>query len=196
MLLIQTALRCEAEPFIQHYKLVQDDAVLPYKFFRGETTALLISGVGQEKAEAATEWIFSLLSPSLIDLYVNLGIAGSVTHPIGTPVVCTTILNAETKEQFQLHSPSDLKLPQGTLETHLTPVGSSECLLNQDSLVDMEAYFCLRAASQFLPLEKIQVIKVVSDALSDKKPTKEHVTQLLRGALPDIETYLANYLNL
>ncbi len=194
MLLIQTALRCEAEPFIQHYHLVKDDTMRPYTFFRGDNTALLISGVGHKKSKAATEWIFTHVQPSSVDLFANIGIAGSQTHPVGTPVLCTAVVNAETKEQLLLKAPHDTELHQGILETHLAPVGSLDLLVHQDSLVDMEAFFCISAALQFLPQKRIQSVKVISDALSDKRPTKQFVTQLMHESLPKITAEFSNHL--
>ena len=87
------ALYCEAQPFIEYWKLKKDPAFDKIQVFRrtemdvksgGADVALMICGVGNVPAAAAVAYVCAKLPPGPGDLFVNFGVcAGTLQMPKG-----------------------------------------------------------------------------------------------------------------
>ncbi|WFR55422.1 hypothetical protein QA584_17640 [Anaerocolumna sp. AGMB13025] len=102
MIIITTALYCEAQPLIQYYHLKKDTTVTRFQVFKNEEILLLLTGTGAMAAAISTSAICSLLSPTSKDIFLNLGICGlnKVEAPIGTVYLCNKIVDLITNRSY------------------------------------------------------------------------------------------------
>lgn len=102
MLIISAALYSEAKPFIEFYNLKKDLSYPSFQVFRKEDTVLYITGTGPMEAAIITAAFLTRESPAAADLFLNIGICGSRRRdlPLGTPVLCNKLIEAETGRTF------------------------------------------------------------------------------------------------
>ena len=157
MILIHTALLCEAQSFIEYYKLKKTNN----KLYQNDELIVLISGIGKENTLLTLEDIFS--NHTIIKAF-NIGIAGcnDTTIEIGT-LFCTNKCLKDIK-----------KLPLITQDT--ITINSKE---TNPTLYDMEAKYFLSICSLYLKKEDIFIFKIVSDHLSSKKLPKDYIKSII-----------------
>ncbi|MDR3346227.1 MAG: nucleoside phosphorylase [Campylobacteraceae bacterium] len=160
--LIHTALVAEAKPLIGYFHL-KCIAKIPFNIYKNDDIALIVSGIGGEKTEAAILYALSLYEPKTA---INIGCAGcaDTSVKIGS-LFCTT------------HA--DLPLPYASLSSHEHPVSSSEGL--NSLLADQEGEAFLRTVPS--SVEKY-IFKVVSDHLNPTLFSKETLSSLMQKSLP------------
>lgn len=158
MILIHTALYCEANPIIEHLKLKQFQTK-PYKIYKNEKIILVISGIGKLNTLNTLEDIFTKYSFSKV---FNIGIAGckDVSIKIGSFFDCSSEDILTT-----LDEPLEDKAKLSTL------------------LVDMEAKYFKDMAKKNIQKDKAYVFKIVSDHLSTNIPKKSFVSALINDSL-------------
>lgn len=201
MILITTALYCEARPFIQYCRLKKDTSFTRFQVFRNEEILLLITGTGAMQAAIGTAATGSLISPSKQDIFLNVGVCGSGQKGVstGTVFLGNKIVDAVTgrcfypdllyshpfKEGTILTCPAVVnKVPDGTSEVKSTFTEVSNPPGN--CLIDMEAAGFYQAASCFYKPHRMFFIKIISDHLDTSDITPEAVTQIIRSPLPEI----------
>jgi nucleoside phosphorylase len=169
-ILIHTALLCEAQPFIDYYKLKKTNLVPT--LYENDNMIVAVLGMKKNQTKKHLAEIFTRFS---IKKAFNIGIAGcSNTHiPIGA-LFCTT------------HTLSTIeKVDITTVNEPLNDVSQLKTLL-----VDMESSVFLDTATMHLNKTDCFVFKVVSDYCESKIPKKSFVTQLIFKNLPIIKEYL------
>ena len=157
MILIHTALRCEAQSFIEYYKLKK----LNSKIYLNDEIAILISGIGKQNTISTLDYMFLNYD---IKKAINIGIAGcnNINIKIGN-LYCT---NRNIKEIETL-----------PLITSDTVVTSSNALAT--SLYDMEGDYFQQVSQTYLSKENIYIFKVVSDHLSSEILKKDFIKNLI-----------------
>lgn len=167
--LIHTALKHEAKPIIEHYKL-QCLQKKPYKIYKKDDILLVISGMGKEKTSLHVKDIFEKYK---IKKAINMGIAGckNSTIDIGSLFTC--------KQKLE-------NIEYASLTTVDKPLSNREEL--QTTLVDMEADAFLHVSQQYLQNEDIYILKVVSDYLDTTIPKKEFVWKIIEKNLNNISS--------
>jgi len=159
MILIHTALLCEAQSFIEHYKLKKTNSVP--KIYKNENILMCISGVGAQNTLLALEYIYKNYS---ITKAFNIGIAGCNDHTISIGnLYCTN----HTLDQIN-------SLPLITSDTVVTSTHEKK-----PTLYDMEAKYFLEISTQYLRNNAIFIFKVVSDHLEDKRLSKDYIKKLI-----------------
>lgn len=157
MILIHTALRCEAQSFIEYYKLKK----LNSKIYLNDEIAVLISGIGKQNTISTLDYMFLNYD---IKKAINIGIAGcnNINIKIGN-LYCTNqnIKDVET-------------LPLITSDVVVT---STNALAT--SLYDMEGEYFHQASQKYLKEESIYIFKIVSDHLSSKILQKDFIKNLI-----------------
>lgn len=159
MILIHTALLCEAQTFIEYYKLKKIHSTP--KIYANDEMIICISGIKAKNTLSSLDYVYSNFN---ITKAFNIGVAGcnNSNIKIGN-LYCT---NQRVKEIETL-----------PLITSDTVVTSSNALAT--SLYDMEAKFFYEQSQNYLKKEDIFIFKIVSDHLSSKILQKDFIKNLI-----------------
>ena len=181
MLLIHTALHCEAAPFIARGKLRPCGP----RVYSDGRISLIVGGVGAQKTEAALRH-YCASDPERSEslrLIVNTGICGAPPEtPLGTVFSISKIHEAANGRCFDLPDWNLVDLPNGELTTVPRPqlVGVADACRG---LVDMEGAAFIGTARECFPGAKWLSIKVVSDHMDGARLTKTQVQQLMASCV-------------
>jgi hypothetical protein len=159
MILIHTALLCEAQYFIEYYKLKKINSTP--KIYTNDEIIICISGMGSRNTLSSLNYIFGNYT---ITKALNIGIAGC-NNPnilIGN-LYCT---NQRIKDIENL-----------PLITSDKVVTSSNALAT--SLYDMEGKYFEEITKKYLQEKSIYIFKIVSDHLSSKVLQKDFIKNLI-----------------
>jgi hypothetical protein len=146
MINIVTALKIEALPIIEHFKLKNRNSI-----WQNEKFNLIITGSGKIKSAINT----ALLLKDFPYFTINFGIAGSNCFEVAEGFFIDKIVDTDTGFEYY----PDFFKESTTLYT-TSKVGKYY------SLVDMEGSGFFEAAYKFLSVEKIALYKIVSDTPS------------------------------
>ncbi len=183
------ALTVEAKHFIDKFRLKHDVRHSGFKIYKNTTgnINLIISGVGRINAAAATAYLGAATSAQVDSAFwINPGIAGHSSLPVGTVVVANKIVEQATGHMFY---PS--VYPVSFSSALLTTVDQPETSYLEQSAFDMEASAFALVACKFSPLEFVQCVKVISDNVetgveSVTKQTIEKSAQALVAAVNEL----------
>lgn len=167
MLKVVIALDCEAKPLREHWRLKPVPAN-GFRVYANDHTRLIISGPGILNAAAATAYLAGQDAFNTTTAWLNLGVAGHASLPLGTPVLASGI-----QQDQQRWYPSLVFHPPCTLKTILT-VSRPETNYPGDQIYEMEAAGFYPTASRFASAELVQVLKIISD-------NREHGIQQLNA---------------
>lgn len=188
MICIEVALKAEAQPLIEALDLKPLSGNHLFPIWENERIKLIVSGVGKIKAGAACSYLAGVHRDEDIYGWLNVGVGGHATHPIGTPHLIHKIIDAGRKSSF---FPSFTFTPPCNTEVCLT-VEKPEHAYESDVIYDMEAAGFYAIASKLSPLEMIHVFKVISD--NQKCPAheinKQQVHKLIADHVDLIQTIL------
>ncbi len=166
MTLIHTALLCEAQTFIELFKLKKTNSIP--KIYSNDKYIVLIGGVGNENTINSLEYIFKHYK---ISKAINIGVAGTSDKSIkiGELFCCN-------------HKLKDIKwLPLKTVDKPQIENNSVE-----KCLYDMEGSCFLYSSLKNLDEKDIFIYKIVSDYLSDKILAKDFIKGIIKDKLPKI----------
>lgn len=166
MLLIHTALKQEAKPIIEQFKL-QCIQTKPYKIYLKSDIVLVISGMGKKN----TQYIESIFEQYSIKKAINIGIVGCKDRKIKIG----SIFCANKELGF---------IKYASLTTVDKALNSDRDL--KTTLVDMEAEAFLHLSQKYLHVKNIYVLKIVSDYLDTTIPKKEFVWKIIKKNLESI----------
>jgi len=157
MILIHTALLCEAQSFIEYYKLKKINS----KIYSNDKILILISGIGKENTIDELNNVFLQYN---ISKALNIGIAGcnDTSVDIGS-LFCTN---------HQLQNISSLPL---ITKDEIT----TNSISTKPTLYDMEAKYFEEVVLKKLPKDSIFIFKIISDYLSDQKLAKDFVKKII-----------------
>jgi nucleoside phosphorylase len=174
MIYIQTALKPEAQAFVDYFKL-QKTKLDGYSLFENEQLKLIISGMGVKNARLATQTLIDHFDISDADIYCNAGICGaSKKYAIGELLACGGVVYEDIAYIF------DERLPSITCV--------SQALFSPKYLLaDMESYGFYDAIIHNPAIKKFHILKVVSDHFEPQKVTKEMAKSLLFAKMQEIE---------
>ena len=178
MLYIVTALKAEAQAFIDKYKL-QKSKLSHFSVYSNDVMMLIVSGVGVSNATHATQTFINHYDITDDDIYLNVGICGaSKNYQIGE-VLEIGAISYNTKTT---------KLPNNS-EITITCVDEE---VNEESyeVVDMESYGFYDALIHSPAIKNFHIIKVVSDHFEPDIITKENTKALIFKALETIQDYI------
>ncbi len=171
MLYIVTALKPEAQAFVERYRLKKAKCGR-FVLFENSDMAVIVSGMGISNAAEATKTLIELFKPSKSDTLVNVGIcAAHERHPIGKLLKIGTIVYENAKYTVDFSSPHTI-----TCKDH-------EVSQNLYEIADMESFGFYKAAHGFC---NYALYKVVSDHFNPQSVTKEGSKKLLFGVVDEI----------
>ena len=188
MTYILTALHAEALPMIRRFDL-QPMTRTPFPIYRNQDIALIVSGVGNRNAAAATAHLLTLLHPAKGARLLNIGICGAQKKEIqiGTLFQIAKIVDPASESVYHLKNSVQFA-PGGRVASFERP--QSE-LTSKYQLVDMESVGVWMAGRRFLSAGSIYLFKVVSDHLSTDIPERGFVEGLIEQHLPTLEMVIA-----
>ena len=165
----------EVAPIIKYYNLKKENS--PFEIFKSDEIIVIISGIGKLNSAIVTTY---LLSNYEIDFCINFGIAGSSKFKVG--------------EIFMINK-INKKLYPDILYSHPFKETFIECFdkIKTDgefNLVDMESEGFFKAATKFMPLENIFIIKIVSDNLVCFRPDDNFMNNLISPHLKNIISFI------
>ena len=168
MLYIVTALKSEAQAFVEKYGLIKKSSG-GYTVFENNDIRVVVSGVGIESAKKAAA---SLLKNFLIDsddIFINIGIcAADKRYKIGTLLNIDSI--AYKGEKYTLKKSF----------LHTITCSDEELFSSLYDIADMESFGFYEATKE---LENRYIFKVVSDNFEPCKVTKDGTKKLIFDAI-------------
>ena len=191
--LIITALPDEARPFIDRFKLASDEDQSDLRVFNNETCSLLITGIGGSRVKSVLPVFLKRISDFDNIVLFNVGIAGG--HPdkteIGEVYLVNKVTNDETIDKYSLTIPA--KNEFNTMALTTVAKGITVGHVGYESLVDMEAAIITATAISYLNIDKIAVIKVVSDHMDIADWSSVNVCEIIKSKLDSICTLMELY---
>ena len=187
MIFILTALKTEADPLIDYFKL-QKKQGKPFSIYTNQNITLIISGIGNINASIATTYLLTKFGNSNNDKIYNIGICGSKnpSDSIGELYTIKKIIDQATHKVIHLAIQSIIK--QENITTYPTPQNNPNKV--KTNLVDMESFGFYSSAKLFLPRENIIIIKIVSDKIDDTILSKNIIYSLIKNKINKVESLL------
>ena len=167
MILIHTALLCEAMPIIERFKLKLDKSE-KFKIYKNEQIWLCVLGVGAKNTANLAE----ILRINSFNKVINLGICGCSDK--GVKIGEIFCIN-EKIEGFKTANLECVSSPQTTIEAMLCDMESDEF-----------GRICAEFGVSFL------IVKIVSDHLNTERISKNFVYNLVKNQIKNIERILKN----
>lgn len=184
--LIITALPDEARPFIDRFRLASDENQSDLRVFSNETCSLLITGIGGNRVKSVLPVFLERISDFHNAVLFNIGIAGG--HPdkteIGEVYLVNKVNNDQTVDKYSLTIP--VKNGFNTMALTTVVKGITAGHVGYEGLVDMEAAIITATAVSYLNIDKIAVIKVVSDHMDIDDWSSLDVYEIIRSKLDSI----------
>ena len=183
MLYIVSALKPEAQAFVDKYKLTKD-RLDSFLLFKSSTIMLIVSGVGVDRARDATQTLINHFDITDDDIYLNIGICGANTrHEIGELLNISSIIYKDIEYKLSPHIKQTI---------HSLDIEAEEAIYD---VVDMEAYGFYDAVIHSPAIKNIHILKVVSDHFQPETITKEKTKALIFNAIDDINAIIFNQEN-
>ena len=191
------ALKAEAEEIIKNYAL-ERVVTKPFPVYKNRDIDiwLVLSGIGQINAVAATTYLYVKSDASDKTIWINLGIVGSRNFKVGELVQIDKITSNDFPDN---HYPSPATFKNNNVErSNLITVNKPEALFENDGVYDMEGYAFFSFAKKIASYELISVLKIISDIPGTdlSRIDKIGVERLFSKKMPLIEKVLKNLLSL
>lgn len=198
-ILFACALFIEAKPLIKHFNLKKQQNLKNFQLFSNNDTYLVITGTGKTASAVGTTLALSKLNQTDVQV-INLGICGSLKEKTGKMFLINKINDNDTNRDFYPDNLIKTSLPQKSLITVGKVLNresgsrfwTSQKNSTQTPLIDMEGSSFFEAASFFIPVNQIYLLKIVSDNLNQKKLEKDLVTEIIEKNLNDVELFVNN----
>lgn len=191
MIYVVTALFIEAKPWIQLYSLKRDPTQKHFQLFYNDTMRLIISQPGKVNAAIAVTELFHHTPPTPRDILINIGVAASCqSHlPMGSGYLIHKITDHDTGRDYYPDIIFQHDFNEASLATYSQVADNSDCQLEANDLIDMEASGIYTAAIHYLKSHQIMFFKCISDNGGTNDLTPEFVSQLIAGHIPDLCQY-------
>ena len=189
MLNFVIALKAEANPLINAFKL-QHQPNNHFPLYTSENKTLIVSGMGRNRAAAATAWLAASYPAGA---WLNVGIAGHANHDVGTLLAAHKITEYKTDKSWY---PVHIKSPVTT--ESLTTFDAVQRHYLPNSLHDMEASAFYETALRFSSAELTHSVKIVSDNIDTPVDTldKTRVENLVKHQIGEITDFCKHLCNL
>ena len=158
MLILHTALAAESKPLVQALKLKRVREHRAFACYSAGELALIESGPGRLNAAAAVGFVLGALDIRERTAMLNIGIAGSQNHALGTALLVDKVVDAQTGRCLY---PSIVFTPPCP-SSQLTTLEQAD-RYPEDGACDMEASAFFGVAYRALNAELIHSLKVISD---------------------------------
>lgn len=188
MLNLVVALPAEAAPMIDRWALRPAASSSPYRLYEADDRRLIVTGAGRNASTLAASFLAGHCGVRGVEGWLNVGIAGSAGHPVGTAILAHKVVDDTTGEIYYPAITFRPPCPTAVVQT----LNRVERRYAGSDAYEMEASgFCL-AASRFACLEQVQVLKLISDGPESPAEhiTKNTVRDLVANHLPLVEVVI------
>lgn len=185
---ILTALPCEAKPLIAHYQLKRCMAIEPFTTYEKDNVTLTVTGIGKVSMAASVAFIHQLVGGIPNSVWLNIGIAGHQSHPVGSAFIAHKITDADTGRCWYPPQPFNTPCESEEINTVSIPLVDYP----ETCLYDMEASAFHEIAMRFSTGELVQCLKIVSDNTANpaEKITPQHASTIVEANLQTINALL------
>tara|TARA_B100001109_G_C18821507_1_gene454760 strand:+ start:758 stop:1348 length:591 start_codon:yes stop_codon:yes gene_type:complete len=166
MQLIITALKAEAMPIIDYYKLEKGMTKF-YPYFRGEDLEVICCGVGGKNLKKIIADYFKNGNNN-VNQIINIGIAGCSikSHNVGESFLVNKVFDETSNYIYDINPPSDLLIPLQQITTVRKVKDDGGIVIK--GLVDMEAHLICSVFEQFILSNRLFIYKIISDHMDLK----------------------------
>ena len=193
---IISALRAEAEPLVNFYKLEQDLSY-DYPVYKGKDIRIICTGVGRNNIRRVLINFYSKLSKEPNYQFINIGIAGAKKGvcKIGQCFIIDSISDDKSESIYQLNNVFESQILTQNITTVSEPVSNGGNKYR--SLVDMEAHEICTVVDSYDDLENLFIIKIISDFMdvSRKYFSFDTVYDLVDNNISNIDKLLMDFRN-
>lgn len=188
MIFIITALKIEANPLIEHFKLKKDMDIHLFPVYKNSDIILIISGVGKIKSAMAVMYLLSTFKTSLEDVLLNIGFCGTnnIKYNIGTMVAINKVTDTDTSKDYYPDVFIKEKISFANLCCYSKPVTREE----KEVFCDMESAGIMEASKKSYYAHQVILLKIISDYLNPRKLDKNRLNNFVKVNLPLIEKIL------
>ncbi|NLG89735.1 MAG: hypothetical protein GX494_11115 [Clostridiaceae bacterium] len=192
MIMIFTALYCEAKPIIRFFGLKKDTGHHLFQVFKNDDIILLVTKPGIVNAAIGVTHLCSAYPPNPSDLLLNIGIcgAGDRNIPTGTVYLCNKIYEMDTGIYFYPDMIFAHPFEESGIVSSSNPVSEKHSADIPELLADMEASGIYRAGILFFQPHQMFFIKIVSDYLQSDKIDSSIVSELIGQNIPEITAWI------
>ncbi len=188
MIFFSTALQAEARPLIRELGLKKYSTGNRFRIYHSDDFALCVTGTGKIKSAVSTTFMLTHFRAGHGDIVINAGMCGAVSAQAesGTVFLAACIRDNGTGKW---HYPDILinhPFREGILETFSMPVSDRHAPDRLADMVDMEGAAVFEAASAFVPLHHIFVLKVVLDNIEPAGLTGRNIEDTMSEAASGI----------
>jgi len=179
MIYLVTALKPEAQAFVDFYKL-KKEKLSNYTVFKNDKMILIISGLGVDHSRNATQTLINHFDITDSDIYINVGICGANdNYAIGELLEIGSICYDSFEYIFKTHAKKINCLEEEAKE-------------NIYDVVDMESFGFYDAVIHSPAIKNFYIFKIVSDHFSPQNVTREGTKTLVFNAINKINTIIHN----
>ena len=180
------ALHCEAKPLIDRFGLRKVPRGQGFDSYQNGRHCCVVSGIGAINMAAATAWAATSYNESSLKIWINLGIAGHQTQPLGELLQVSEFSSLDQPRVFKTPAINGLAIEPSALCSY----PGEQQHYPDHCLVDMEGYAFVATASRFSDLKWCHSLKVISDN-QQTPPTRDKnaISQLIENKLPIIEQF-------
>ena len=187
------ALPMEAKSIIRHFDL-DLLSTSPFKVYTNSKRRiwLIISGVGKVSAGAATAHLASISAADGATTWLNLGVAGHKSLPIGSIVAAHKIIDAGSGLSWSL----DHNLDNQIITKSILTLDKESHDYTEDEACEMEAAGFYQTAIRFSSRDLIHCIKIISDNERNAEINYREVGELIQQNISAIESIVKHLLKL
>ena len=156
---IYTALPCEAQAFIEHYKLKKDLEVHAFAIYLNNDICLAVTGLGKSAMAAAVAYTQARYISTAHPVLVNVGIAGHQYYPLGELFLIDKITDIDSQKSYYPVLIRTAPCRRASLQS----VSKAQIDYHESELCDMEASAFYETAVRFTSSELTVCLKVISD---------------------------------
>ena len=186
---IITALKSEAKPIIDFYGL-EFSGLSNFPLYKNENLTLLITGVGRENVSNVFN-LFIKNNTVVKNNIINIGISGGRKSDcsIGQLFLINKVSDEKSKLSFNLRPQQSFGLENNEITTVSKPVVNNN--FKGEGLVDMEAYEICTAINNLDGLDRLFILKIVSDHMDMKHHiSANQVKSLIKQKIPVIDKFI------
>ena len=186
---IVTALKSEARPLIDYYGL-EFSGISNIPIYKNNNVTLFITGVGKENVSNFLKSFFKK-NDFKKNHIINIGISGGRKGScrIGQLFLINKVSDEKSKSSFNFEYEYSFGLKNSEITTVLKPVVNDN--FKGKGLVDMEAYEICKAINNLGDLDRLFILKIVSDHMDMKHHISSiKVQQLIKQNILVIDKFL------
>ena len=187
------ALRSEAKPLVEFYKLKKKKNLTNPIIFHNENTSLTVAGIGKINTAMGITHTFYEFNQQRNNIWINIGIAGHKTKKIGNILLVNKVTDIETKKNNYPFIIDNCGIEQESCITY-----NKENQNYTNDLSDMEASSFFYSCQKFSTKEFIHSLKIVSDNNEQKINfyDKEIINDLILKKIRKIDTFKEKIYNI